>query len=183
MKVLHISTLTEGGAANAAIRLHESMHKYGVDSVFLSLKSSNKHIANHFVYQGTYKKNVLDYPLLTFKNLVKEKVLKKYKKQKEIIDTINKERLTYTTPSYQNNIGSFTLFSYTDTIYDITSTQQYLEADIIHLHWVADFLDYESFFSILNKPIVWTFHDENPYLGGFHYQDDVNNNKQTNHRI
>ena len=176
VKVLHISTLTEGGAANAAIRLHESMLKYGIDSVFLSLKSSNRKIVNHFLYEGTCKKTYIDYPLLTFKNLVKERVLKKYKYQKEIFDAKNQERLKFSTPTYQNNIVSFTLFSYPDTIYDITTTLQYQEADIIHLHWVADFLDYKSFFSKINKPIIWTLHDENPYLGGFHYQDDVINN-------
>ena len=39
LKVLHISTLTEGGAAKAAIRLHESMLKFGIDSFFMTLKS------------------------------------------------------------------------------------------------------------------------------------------------
>ena len=43
------------------------------------------------------------------------------------------------------------------------------EADIIHLHWIGNFVDYKSFFSIVKKPIVWTIHDENPGLGGFHY--------------
>lgn len=43
------------------------------------------------------------------------------------------------------------------------------EADIIHLHWVGGFLNYEKFFKNLHKPIVWTIHDENPGLGGFHY--------------
>ena len=43
------------------------------------------------------------------------------------------------------------------------------EADIIHLHWIGQFVDYETFFPKINKPIVWTIHDENPGLGGFHY--------------
>lgn len=43
------------------------------------------------------------------------------------------------------------------------------EADIIHLHWIGHFVDYETFFPKINKPIVWTIHDENPGLGGFHY--------------
>lgn len=43
------------------------------------------------------------------------------------------------------------------------------EADIVHLHWVGGFLNYETFFKNLHKPIVWTIHDENPGLGGFHY--------------
>ena len=43
------------------------------------------------------------------------------------------------------------------------------EADIIHLHWIGNFVDYDSFFKNIQKQIVWTIHDENPGLGGFHY--------------
>ena len=43
------------------------------------------------------------------------------------------------------------------------------EADIIHLHWIAGFVDYPTFFKKVDKPIVWTIHDENPGLGGSHY--------------
>lgn len=50
------------------------------------------------------------------------------------------------------------------------------EADIIHLHWIAGFLDYESFFSKIDKPIVWTLHDENIAFGGFHYSRDKQKN-------
>lgn len=39
----------------------------------------------------------------------------------------------------------------------------------MHLHWIGGFVDYESFFRQVKKPLVWTIHDENPGLGGFHY--------------
>jgi glycosyltransferase involved in cell wall biosynthesis len=41
-------------------------------------------------------------------------------------------------------------------------------ADIIHLHWVCEFIDYEYFFSKLpvGVPIFWTLHDMNPFTGG-----------------
>jgi glycosyltransferase involved in cell wall biosynthesis len=41
-------------------------------------------------------------------------------------------------------------------------------ADIVHLHWVCDFIDYEYFFSKLpvGVPIFWTLHDMNPFTGG-----------------
>jgi glycosyltransferase involved in cell wall biosynthesis len=44
-------------------------------------------------------------------------------------------------------------------------------ANVIHLHWVAQFLDYPSFFASLpdQQPIVWTLHDMNPLTGGCHY--------------
>ncbi len=46
------------------------------------------------------------------------------------------------------------------------------ETDIIHLHWVSGFVDYSRFFQPTLKPLVWTLHDQQPYLGGFHYELD-----------
>jgi len=45
--------------------------------------------------------------------------------------------------------------------------------DIIHLHWVARFIDYSSFFQSLprNQPVVWTLHDMNPFTGGCHFTE------------
>ncbi len=44
-------------------------------------------------------------------------------------------------------------------------------ADIIHLHWVAEFLTSESMFRIaaLGKPMVWSLHDMRPFTGGCHF--------------
>jgi len=46
-------------------------------------------------------------------------------------------------------------------------------ADIVHLHWVGEFLDVPSFFRRVQKPIVWTLRDEWPLIGGFHYRTDA----------
>jgi len=43
-----------------------------------------------------------------------------------------------------------------------------LEADIIHLHWVAKFIDYRRFFKP-DRRYVWTLHDMQPFSGGYHY--------------
>jgi glycosyltransferase involved in cell wall biosynthesis len=45
--------------------------------------------------------------------------------------------------------------------------------EVINLHWVAGFLDYQSFFSLLPKDVslVWTLHDMNPFTGGCHYSE------------
>lgn len=45
-------------------------------------------------------------------------------------------------------------------------------ADIVHLHWVAGFIDWPRFFAGVRKPMVWTLHDQQPYLGGLHYARD-----------
>jgi glycosyltransferase involved in cell wall biosynthesis len=46
--------------------------------------------------------------------------------------------------------------------------------DIVHLHWIAFFADFPSFFNSLPEavPIVWTLHDMNPITGGCHYSGD-----------
>ena len=45
------------------------------------------------------------------------------------------------------------------------------EADVINLHWVADYLSTDDVVGLvkLGKPIVWTLHDARPFTGGCHY--------------
>lgn len=49
--------------------------------------------------------------------------------------------------------------------------EQVSRYDVINLHWVAGFLDYQSFFARLPSriPVVWTLHDMNIFTGGCHY--------------
>ena len=44
------------------------------------------------------------------------------------------------------------------------------DADLLHLHWVAGYVDYRKFFRSLSPsvPLVWTLHDMNPFTGGCH---------------
>jgi glycosyltransferase involved in cell wall biosynthesis len=42
-------------------------------------------------------------------------------------------------------------------------------ADLLHFHWVAEFIDIPSFLERVDMPIVWTLHDMNPFTGGCHY--------------
>ncbi len=57
----------------------------------------------------------------------------------------------------------------------ILKLQQVKDADIIHLHWVADgMLNLTDLKEIakLNKPVVWTLHDMHPFTGGCHYDNN-----------
>jgi glycosyltransferase involved in cell wall biosynthesis len=51
--------------------------------------------------------------------------------------------------------------------------RQLLPADVINLHWVAGFLDHESFFDGVPKniPLVWRLADMAPCTGGCHYDE------------
>ena len=183
MKILHINTSTKGGAATAAIRIHQGMVNQGIDSHFLSLSHASCFIPNHHVYNGPVKKNKPDYPTLTIKNWVKEKIYHSY--QKQLTEYKNKEEIIKknTTPIQTEKGNSFELFSFSNSLYDITETDIYKNADIIHLHWVSNFLDYATFFKKNTKPVIWTIHDENPFLGGFHYEGDLVRNKTTHWSI
>ena len=58
---------------------------------------------------------------------------------------------------------------------DITSTEEYRQADVIHLHWVNQgMLSLRTIEKMLRdgKKVVWTLHDEWPYLGVCHYRGD-----------
>lgn len=55
----------------------------------------------------------------------------------------------------------------------ITRTREFREADVIHLHWVNQgMLSLHEIGRILSsgKRVVWTLHDEWPYLGVCHYR-------------
>ena len=58
---------------------------------------------------------------------------------------------------------------------NITKTDEYKEADIIHLHWINQGMVSLSCLKQIikdGKKIVWTLHDEWPYLGICHYRGD-----------
>lgn len=42
------------------------------------------------------------------------------------------------------------------------------DADIIHIHWVCNGMLKIEDISKINKPVIWTFHDNWPYTGGCH---------------
>ena len=58
---------------------------------------------------------------------------------------------------------------------DITQTDEFQWADVIHLHWINQgFLSLRDLEKIVRsgKRIVWTLHDQWPYTGICHYADD-----------
>lgn len=62
-----------------------------------------------------------------------------------------------------------------NTGFDITRTPEYMEADVIHLHWVNQgMLSLRTLQRILQsgKRVVWTLHDEWPYLGVCHFRGE-----------
>lgn len=62
-------------------------------------------------------------------------------------------------------------FSFPDYLYDITQLEIFRQADVVNLHWIAEFVDYQRFFKNIQKPVVWTLHDMFPFTGGCHYTE------------
>lgn len=161
MKILHINTNSTGGAATAAIRLHKALLKQGHDSKMLFLRGTGL-IENGFYW---------DFPN---KVAIKESLSKRISKK---ISRILREFLPYrfqkrNRPIIWNN-AEVEIFTSPITDFHIHEHPLVKDADIIQLHWVADFLNWESFFKNITKPVFWYFHDMNPILGGLHYSNDL----------
>lgn len=162
MKILIVNTYDKGGAANACKRLHYGLILAGIASTVLLLFKQNN-----------WSSSVcFESPRKTFTRLDKinnkvKRILKEFKIYNSIDLSKREEQLFL---KKRNNV--LEMFSFPNSNFDITQSKSYKEADIVNLHWVANFLDYKSFFKKNKKPVVWTLHDMNPFVGGEHYLEE-----------
>lgn len=151
MKILHLNTYAGGGAANAAMRLHQGLRKIGILSKMLFLFADDDTQRDLYGYLPL---SSTEYSQSVERENAERLLMEKQKHGQP--GRIECEILTFPTTSFR----------------DLDKHPLVLEADIIHLHWIARFVDFPSFFALVNKPIVWTLHDMNPILGLFHYRND-----------
>ncbi len=156
MNILHINTTDSGGAAKAMIRLHEGLLQRGVSSKVLTL----------YHQPSSYPKKVFPFHNGHHSLIDKARYSLLYR-----IDHYKKKQ------ALKNKLTNYEMFSFPSSIYDLHKHPLVKEADLIHLHWVGGFLDYDTFFRQMDKPIVWTLHDLNPFSGGFHYANDSLNHQ------
>lgn len=158
MKIIHISSFaTGGGAAIAAFRLHQSLMKQpDVESIL---------IQKAFLDESFAKQNNI-ITAFTDRNLV-TRIRKKLNIHTEHFHW--KKRIKYP--------EDYEIATFATTSYRLEKLPEVKEADIIHLHWVGDFLNYPTFFKNIKQPIVWTLHDINPMRGMFHFDSDIEKNK------
>ncbi len=156
MKIVHINSYAVGGAFIAAKRIHEGLVEKGVDSKMLvrdNVPFQSANVIKARPYMNPIKRRLIKY------GLIDNQVIKNLKK-------------------CPKGSKDFEIFTFAKNDFFLHKHPLVQEADIIHLHWVADFLDFESFFKNVKKPIIWTLHDKNPFQGGFHYSGDVESNPQ-----
>jgi glycosyltransferase involved in cell wall biosynthesis len=85
-----------------------------------------------------------------------------------------------------------TLFSLSPVSIPLMDHPWIAAADVVHLHWVAQFLAPEDIAGLCKagKTVFWTFHDQWPYTGGCHYvgglarkEDDWDGRAQIGHAM
>jgi glycosyltransferase involved in cell wall biosynthesis len=162
IKVLHIATTDYGGAGIATWRIHEALLKQGIESRML-VKS--KHSYDDSVIPAQPNMGLYLPPANYLQRKI-EQVLRRRGKCLTQVERYERE---------MDRLDHLYVVSYTSPVsnYDLSVHPLVQEADIIHLHWIENFVDYPTFFQKVSKPIVWTFHDENIAFGGFHYHDEA----------
>lgn len=158
MRVLNINTGQTGGASICAIRISNALKQQGIESRLL-VQAGKTHdditVAEKdkepFLNKTPFLLKIKH--LLTRLGLYEDEDSLWYKRSKAMP---NANEIVYTNvplTSYKN-IAHHPLVEW---------------ADVIHLHWVACFVDYPSFFREVKKPIVWTLHDQYPAIGLMHF--------------
>lgn len=160
MKVLLVNSYDYGGAANACLRLHGGLNNAKIDSkVLLSRKVKNYH--NTFLFRNPQ-----------IQSSIKNKIIVKFKRIIKEFKFLRGNQVNEKDLFIRNRSKELELFSFPDSEIDITTSELYLDAEIVNLHWVANFLNYKTFFENNKKPVVWTLHDMNPFTGGEHYKEE-----------
>lgn len=145
MKIVQVNTRDiRGGAALAAYRLHQALQQLGKES--------------HMVvrWKASTDPTVLE---VTSQDLE--------------LELQSPEWLAIQRRYLNRNLThrAKTLFTAAYPGMDLTSVEAIAQADIIHLHWVSEFISPTSLKALLDlgKPVVWTLHDMAPFTGGCHY--------------
>lgn len=147
MKVLHISSVDIYGAGQCCVRINNALREAGVESKVL--------VQEKF---GVDENVIPYYPL--------------YTKCKKGVDLIMRKMGLYM--SERNKVLWYNLhkgkhYSLPTSYSNLLGHPLVREADIINLHWINGFVDIPSFVSRIDKPIVFTLHDENFFYGLSHY--------------
>jgi len=152
MKIVHVNTFhLSGGAARAAFQLHKSLLGIGADS-WLFCRAVNEQTPN------TYGFSLPQSPRAQLEMALRQEQL-------QMLRQVN----------LQNVSADCEVFSSEWDLVGADLCEQFSDADIINLHWVAFFIDIPVLMKFSRDrgiPIVWTLHDMNPFTGGCHYSGD-----------
>lgn len=146
MKIVHLSTYDTGGAGRAAMRLCRGLRRIGHEStLFTAARSEDDPDVTAFIPRRKNDRAAAPSPIAA----VPPALLRYLRARPAGLEFFSDDRSEH---------GEDML-------------AQLPACDVVHLHWVARFLDYQSFFANVpsRKPVVWTLHDMNAFTGGCHY--------------
>lgn len=150
MKIVHVSTEDiTGGAARAAYRLHTALSRLGHDSLmFVANRRSKDPLVTAFDAS-------MDWTSRVRRRFRRERIARDF------------ARYSASRPA------GFEIFSDDRSEYGADLVKHLPPCDVINLHWVARYVDYEAFFSAMPErtPVVWRIADMNPITGGCHYDE------------
>lgn len=150
MKILHIvGGNLSGGASRGAYWLHLALKRSGIESVVLT----------------NSKTTLGDRDVISISQTKAARIICAARAQLDAV----------LTAPYQRQRGI--PFSAGCFGFDFTKTQEYRQADIIHLHWVCNGLINIKHLFKIDKPIIWTMRDMWPFTGGCHYSMGCENYK------
>ena len=156
------------------LRLHSSLLKQGIDSNVLSLDESDE-ISNNKLFKLTYNDRLSPLSRFSFFEKILFSINLRLKKYLHFTIKSDADKIKEVFESLHPKINAeITTLPFSD--FDILNNSIIKGADIIHLHWTSFSLDYPSFFKNNSKPLVWTLHDMNPFLGMYHYSNDMVDN-------
>lgn len=148
MKVVHICASMTGGAGAAAFRLHQALRSSGIDSVMLTMYDDREEFHVHSLQRPLLYRILGRLPFIG-----QRKYAAFFRKYEEATQAL----------------------TFPDAVYDCSLDTMIQSADVINLHWVGNMLNYRKFFTNVRKPIVWTLHDMNPFMGALHFASDMEN--------
>ncbi|MBY0543710.1 MAG: glycosyltransferase family 4 protein [Sphingobacteriaceae bacterium] len=150
MKVVHLNTYDgNGGAGRACLRLSEALNANGIDSEVLVYYKFGQNSKVKNLSKGLFAK------MRAIFNIMAERYFARL-----FVKAVK-------TPFSLQWFGK-------SLIHNKTLKQ----ADIIHLHWINHGFLSPKFLAeldLLDKPIVWTFHDSNAFTGGCHVRYSCEN--------
>ena len=144
MRVVHITSVDNGGAGRACIRLHKALLEAGVDSIIIT---QNKTTDTPKVQQ-----------------LAQTKPQKLVAKIRPFLSQL--PLMAY--PKRVKDVFSPNLPIFTPSNHLLISTINALQPDIVHLHWVENGFFSTKDLQSIQAPMLWSLHDANPYTGGCH---------------
>jgi glycosyltransferase involved in cell wall biosynthesis len=154
MNILFINTFLHGGAAKGAQFLFELLKEKQDNMKFLCLDGQKENDEKYIRYKDKYWFDLFGSKKISriLRELIVPKELKKFKEK------------------YVKN-NKFSLFNHCRTTYKKIDIRGF---DIIHLNWVAQFVDYSTFFKKIKKDqkVIWTLRDMNAFTGGCHHADE-----------